>query len=273
MRSQRGTTRIAWSQRGTSRIAWMLAWALGSVVALAPAGAEPEAFSERVRAALDGELRTEAERARDANRKPVETLAFLGLHGDMEVLELVPGGGWYTKILHPALAESGRLSVWVGIDRYADRIAIPGLEGVGVVAPELVLEPTEQRGIFALPGAGPASFGTSAFDAVLTFRNLHNVTPAARAKLHRAVFTALRPGGVYGVLDHTRRHMEPDGPENRRRLDPVVALQEVLDAGFELEAWSDLHYRPDDELRYEVGRHTVTGNTDRFTFRFRKPAE
>jgi predicted methyltransferase len=65
--------------------------------------------------------------------------------------------------------------------------------------------------------------------------------------------------------------MEPDTPENRRRLDPVVALQELLDAGFVLEAWSDLHHRPDDELRYEVGRHTVTGNTDRFTFRLRKP--
>jgi predicted methyltransferase len=226
------------------------------------------AFSERVRAALDGEARTDAERARDANRKPVETLAFFGLRGDMEVLELIPGGGWYSEILHPALAEAGRLSVWIGIERFADRMERPGLEGLRVVARDVALAPTERRGVFEL---GEASFGEGAYDAVLTFRNLHNLTPEARGRLHRAVFAALRPGGVYGVVDHTRRHMEPDTPENRRRLDPVVALHELLEAGFVFEAWSDLHHRPDDELRYEVGRRTVTGNTDRFTFRMRKP--
>jgi predicted methyltransferase len=249
-----------------------MAWAATALLCVAATpGPDDEAvaaFSERVRAALDGEARSAAERARDANRKPVETLAFLGLRGDMDVLELIPGGGWYTKILHPALADAGRLSVWIGIERFADRMEQPGLEGVRVVAPDVALVPTERRGIFELE---EASFGEAAYDAVLTFRNLHNLTPEARARLHRAVFAALRPGGVYGVVDHTRRHMEPDTPENRRRLDPVVALQELLDAGFVLEAWSDLHHRPDDELRYEVGRHTVTGNTDRFTFRLRKP--
>jgi len=229
-----------------------------------------EAFSARVEEALAGELRTPEERARDANRKPVETLAFLGLRGDMDVLELVPGGAWYTKVLAPALRREGSLSVWVGIERYADRLDRAGLEEVRVVAPGAVLVPTDRRGTFELPRA---DFGAEAFDAVLTFRNLHNLTPDARATLHRAVFRALRPGGVYGVVDHTRRHMQPDDAENRRRLDPVAALQEVLEAGFVLEAWSDLHYRPDDELRYEVGRRSVTGNTDRFTFRFRKPRQ
>jgi predicted methyltransferase len=227
-------------------------------------------FPDRVRAALEAELRTPEERARDANRKPVETLAFLGLREDMDVLELVPGGGWYTKLLTPALREHGTLSVWVGIDRYADRLVQPGLEGLRVVAPEAALVATERRGIFELPAL---DLGEDEYDVALTFRNLHNLTPEARATLHRAVFAALRPGGVYGVVDHTRRHMEPDGPENRRRLDPVVALHEALAAGFVFEAWSDLHHRPDDELRYEVGRRTVTGNTDRFTFRLRKPAE
>ena len=127
---------------------------------------------------------------------------------------------------------------------------------------------TERRGIYELPAA---DFGREAFDAVLTFRNLHNLTPAARATANRAIFEALRPGGVYGVVDHTRRHMQPDGPENRRRLDPVRVIHEIEGAGFEFEAFSELHYRLDDELRYEVGRQSVTGNTDRFTLRFRKP--
>jgi predicted methyltransferase len=221
-----------------------------------------------VGAALDAGIRTPEERARDANRKPVETLAFLGLRGDMDVLELVPGGGWYTKVLAPALREEGSLSVWVGIERLADRMEQPGLEDVRVVAPDAALEPTERRGIFELDRP---DLGTASYDAVLTFRNLHNLTPAARAALHGAVFEALRPGGIYGVVDHTRRHMAPDDPENRRRLDTVAVIHEVLAAGFVFDDWSDLHYRPDDELRYEVGRRTVTGNTDRFTFRFRRP--
>ncbi|MGH0033872.1 MAG: class I SAM-dependent methyltransferase [Myxococcota bacterium] len=232
------------------------------------AAAQEATISPGIRAAQDAPHRTAEERARDANRKPVETLAFFGLRDDMRVLEIVPGGAWYTKLLAPALRERGELYVWLGFERFADRLSQPGLDGVRVAAREVRLEATDRRGIFALE---PFSFGLSGLDAVLTFRNLHNLTPAARASLHRAVFEALRPGGVYGVVDHTRRHMEPDGPENRRRLDPVVAIQEALAAGFVLDGWSDLHYRPDDELRYEVGRRSVTGNTDRFTLRFRRP--
>lgn len=242
--------------------------ALALVASAAPAQAPEDPFAQAVREAMASEVRTPEERARDANRKPVETLSFFGLRRDMRVLELIPGGGWYTKILAPVLRERGQHTVWIGIGPLADRIEAPGLESVGVVARDVVLEPTGRRGIFRLP---ELDFGLEGFDAALTFRNLHNLTPEARATLHRAVYQALRPGGTYGVVDHTRRHMQPDDPENRRRLDPVVALHEILEAGFEFEAWSDLHYRPDDELRYEVGRHTVTGNTDRFTFRFRRP--
>ena len=65
--------------------------------------------------------------------------------------------------------------------------------------------------------------------------------------------------------------MQPFTAENRRRADPVVIIKEILDAGFEFVSYSDLHYRADDELRYEVGRKSVTGNTDRFTFLFKKP--
>ena len=90
--------------------------------------------------------------------------------------------------------------------------------------------------------------------------------------MNAAVFAALKPGGIYAVVDHNRRHMEPDNPENRRRIDPVLAIHEIQAAGFELVDFSDLHYRADDELRYEVGRKTVTGNSDRWTLKFRKPA-
>jgi predicted methyltransferase len=107
--------------------------------------------------------------------------------------------------------------------------------------------------------------GVKDADIVFTFRNYHNFGPEGRAAMNHAVFAALKPGGIYAVVDHNRRHMEPDNAENRRRIDPVLAIREIQAAGFELVDFSDLHYRPDDELRYEVGRKTVTGNTDRWT--------
>ena len=73
------------------------------------------------------------------------------------------------------------------------------------------------------------------------------------------------------MVDHTRRHMEPDGPENIRRVDPVQLIKELQSSGFVFVDYSRVHFKPDDELRYEVGRATVTGNTDRFTMIFKKP--
>jgi predicted methyltransferase len=114
-------------------------------------------------------------------------------------------------------------------------------------------------------------FGVTGLDMAVTFRNLHNFEADSRARINGAVFKALKRGGLYGVVDHTRRHMEPDYSENRRRIDPVLVIKELLDQGFEFVDYADLHYRADDELEYEVGRKTVTGNTDRFTLLFRKP--
>jgi predicted methyltransferase len=167
------------------------------------------------------------------------------------------------------LAERGTLYLALGTNRVADLLArAPELGTAEVLDVNPLMTSTDMRGVFDLE---PFSFWVDDLDLVLTFRNAHNLTPLGRRALNEAAFEALRPGGHYGVIDHTRRHMEPDGPENSRRVDPVRLIHEALAAGFELVAWSDLHYRPDDALRYEVGRRTVTGNTDRFTLLFRKP--
>jgi len=117
----------------------------------------------------------------------------------------------------------------------------------------------------------PFEFDVHDVDRVFTFRNYHNLTEEGRGNINKAVFNALKPGGIYAVVDHTRRHMQPLNEENGRRVDPVQAIKEIERAGFEFVDYSTLHYHPDDELLYEVGRKTVTGNTDRFTFKFRKP--
>ena len=222
-------------------------------------------LAEAVTEARAGEIRTDAERARDANRKPAETLAFFGMRPDMRVLELLPGGGWYTKILAPVLYDDGELFVSIGTDRLKKNLlGEPGFERVKVV---------EADGEFKRVGRlfEGLSFQARDMDLVLTFRNLHNFTPHGRAAINASAFAALKSGGHYGVVDHTRRHMQEDNYENWRRMDPVLAIKEIEAAGFEFVDYSKLHYRLDDELRYEVGRRSVTGNTDRFTLLFRKP--
>lgn len=200
---------------------------------------------------------------------PVETLGFFGLEDYMRVLELLPGGGWYTKILAPVLRERGELYVAIGTNNVQTNLLTEsGFDQVKVI--DIGVE-TVRDGPFRTVNIAPFSFGIEDIDLALTFRNMHNFTEAGRANINAAVFAALRPGGHYGVVDHSRRHMEPMTSENRRRADAVQIIKEVLAAGFEFVDHSDLHYRPDDELRYEVGRKTVTGNTDRFTLLFRKP--
>jgi predicted methyltransferase len=218
----------------------------------------------KIEMAMQGATRTAAEVARDEfERKPVETLEFLGLRENMRVLELVPGAGWYTKILAPTLRGSGKLYIAIGTDTVQQQVLNqPGFDEVEVLSiPEGM----------TLRSMGPFNFDVSDLDMVVTFRNLHNMNSESRAHLNKAVFDSLKSGGLYGIKDHTRRHLEPDSRENGRRLDPVLVIKEVQDAGFELVDFSDLHYSPVDELTLEVGHESVTGRTDRFTLLFRKP--
>ena len=223
----------------------------------------------KVEAALADESRPAEDRVRDRNRRPLETLKFFGLKDDMRVLELLPGGGWYTRVLAPVLADNGKLYVGIGTRYVSENVLVlPGFEQVEVLATSDNLHRPEGSRYYVMDDF---EFGVSNLDMVVTFRNIHNFDADAREILNRQVFAALRSGGLYGVVDHTARHMEPANHENRRRIDPVVVIKELIDMGFEFVDYSDLHYRADDELVYEVGRRSVTGNTDRFTLLFRKP--
>ncbi len=243
-----------------------LTFVLLAVAGLAQAANEIDA---KVEAAMADEARPEGDRERDRNRRPVQTLNFFGMKDDMRVLELIPGGGWYTRILAPVLAENGKLYVAISTGRIAESLLNePGFENVELLNTEENLHRPEGSRFYAMD---EFEFGVADLDLVLTFRNLHNFGAEARALMNAQVFAALKSGGHYGVVDHTARHMEPQNNENRRRLDPVMAIKEMLDIGFEFVGYSDLHYRADDTLVYEVGRRSVSGNTDRFTLLFRKP--
>jgi predicted methyltransferase len=226
-------------------------------------------FQQSLLKAMQGDIRTPAEKARDVNRLPVETLTFLRMRDNMRVIEILPSGGWYTKILAPVLRDKGKLYVTHPAGRYADEFQatakLPGMEKV------------EQIGWGAAAPASGGAFGPSGkwnvapVDLVLTFRNYHNFSPADRAAVNKSAFDALKKGGLYGIVDHTRRHNEPTTRENGRRVDPVMVIKEVQDAGFVLEDFSNVHYRPDDALTLEVGNPAVSDKTDRIALLFRKP--
>ena len=228
-----------------------------------------DAVEAKLKAAMASDIRTDAEKQRDRNRKPIATLKFFGLRDDMKVVELLPGGGWYTKLLAPVVYDNGEYYAALGTGRVSESLlTIPGFEEVQVVATDSKVYRKEGARSYTLETDG---LGVADADMVLTFRNYHNFDAEGRAAMNRVAFDALKSGGVYAVVDHTRRHMESDTPENGRRVDPVLAIHEIEAAGFEFVDYSDLHYRADDELRYEVGRKTVTGNTDRWTLKFVKP--
>ena len=228
-----------------------------------------DATQAKLKTALDAEIRTDAEKERNRNRRPIQTLEFFGFRDDMKIVELLPGGGWYTKLLAPVVQENGEYYAAFGTDRIVERLAgKPGFENMTVVAEDAKVYRKEGARTYTLETEG---LGVTGADMVLTFRNYHNFDAEGRAAMNKAAFDALKSGGVYAVVDHTRRHMEQDNSENRRRIDPVLAIHEIEAAGFEFTDFSDLHLRLDDELRYEVGRKTVTGNTDRWTIKFTKP--
>ncbi len=220
--------------------------------------------------AMQSEIRTLEERARDRNRQPAEVLEFFGLEADMTVIEVLPAGGWYTKILAPVLKDAGKLYVTHPAptfysDLFDGVTYLPGMEEVDEIGWGAAAPPD------GTPWIASGPWEVDPVDMVLTFRNYHNFELDARMAINQSAFDALKPGGTYGIVDHTRRHMEPDNTENRRRMDPVLVIKEVQESGFVFVDYSALLRRPDDELRYEVGRATVTGNTDRFALLFMKP--
>ena len=128
-------------------------------------------IDDKVSEAMGSSVRTEAEVARDDNRMPLETLNFFGMQDNMAVLELLPGGGWYTKILAPVLRENGSLALAIGTSRVSERLlGEPGFDRVSVLEQNIELPRNGEFGTRGIDGA--LDFGNEQFDMVLTFRNM-----------------------------------------------------------------------------------------------------
>ncbi len=241
---------------------------VGSVFFTFAANAGQEETLAKLEAALTMDHRSDENRARDDNRDPLSAMRFCRLEDDMRVIEFGPGAGWYTELLGPVLHESGHLYTAYK-ESWMERLdALLSLDFMSAVEkhPIDISWNSEARRF----DAGEIAFNVEPVDLALNIREYHNFDADGADRLNRALHAALKPGGYYCIIDHTRRHMERRNEENRRRADPVRVILEVQAAGFELIDMSDMFFRADDELRYEVGRRTVKGNTDRFSLLFQK---
>jgi predicted methyltransferase len=259
------------------------------------ASAQSAAATAALDAAIAGTHRSEANRARDRYRHPKETLTFFGLRPDMTVGEIWPGGGWYTEVLAPALANGGKLYA----AQYGSKPPFPyqqremdTLAAKIRAAPELYRAVTLTAMDLFANEIEIAPSGTA--DLVVTFRNVHNwladgYGPSNAAELaFAAMFKALKPGGVLGVVDH--RWPDPT-TEDPRAGNGYVSERRVVElaesAGFELAGGSDVNRNPLDTHDHPQGVWTLPpdlalgeqdrakylgiGESDRLTLKFVKP--
>jgi predicted methyltransferase len=252
-------------------------------------GAPPESTEARLDWAIAGAQRSPQNRARDAYRHPKETLEFFGVKKDSHVVELWPGGGWYTEILAPFLRDSGKLTV-TNLDpakqqgemkqwatAYEHKLeSAPTLYGkvaiVHVAPPnDIVLGPDESA------------------DVVLTFRNLHNWIEGGFAKnVIAATYKVLKHGGVFGIEEH-----RGDPGADQKTVDETgyvpeqMAIDLIESAGFKLAGKSEVNANPKDDHHHEGGvwalppvlrngekdkaKYLAIGESDRMTLKFVKP--
>lgn len=240
--------------------------------------------------ALNGEHRSESNAARDEFRHPRETLEFFGLREDSTVVELSPGGGWYTEVLAPLLSQDGRYYAAQGSAnagayprRALGAFLIKLGENDALYGNTIVTE-------FAPPEAMDIAPEGSA-DLVLAFRNIHSwMRGDVLEEVLAAVHTALKPGGSFGLVQHRGREgITVEEMKNTGYVTEEYVIAAVEAAGLRLEERSEINANPKDTADYEKGvwtlppsltngdtdreRYLAIGESDRMTLRFVKPAE
>ena len=239
----------------------LLALALvGALTSIAHAQDEQVA---RMRAALAASDRPAENKARDAERKPIESVQFFGIETGDTVVDMIAAGGWFTEVLSAAVGPSGKV--------YSSN------------PPFLVQQDAEtalhkRLGNVVAAHGSLTEAGAENVDAIVTAQNLHDIYngyadqpggEAAAVAFVNALYAALKPGGVLGVIDH----VGIAGQDNKalHRMLPQQARDVLTKAGFTIEAESTLLANPADDHTKIVVDPSIRGKTDQFAFRARKP--
>jgi predicted methyltransferase len=240
---------------------------------------------------IKGEHRSDKNIARNEFRHPQETLAFFGVKPDMTVVELWPGGGWYTEILAPYLAEEGQLiAAHFDADAGSDYYKKSRLGFDKKMAENPIYN--NVKTIDFNPGVSDLSAHNGQADAVLTFRSLHNWLGADKLDaVLNDVFKMLKPGGVFGVVEHRADGKAVIDPKAKKGyVNQGYAIQMIEAAGFKLIDVSEVNANPKDSADHPNGVWTIPpslrvpegedkahyeaiGESDRFTLKFIKPKQ
>ena len=242
---------------------------------------------DALKAAIAGSHRSAANSARDSARHPYETLRFFGIAPTMTVVELTPEGGWYTEILAPYLRDKGML---IGAGESIKPENRYGTMFMKKLNSNAAVFDKVRIGVFEPPVKYEIAPANSV-DLVLTFRNVHNWVELGDDKLQvmlKSIYTVLKPGGVFGVVDHRLpAGMAQDAKASSGYVHEAYVIKLVESAGFKLAAKSEVNANPKDTANHKRGvwslpptladkdgdraAYLAIGESDRMTLKFVKP--
>jgi predicted methyltransferase len=224
-----------------------------------------------IAAALADPGRPAEDKARDADRKPAEMLAFAQLRPGQTVVDYIPGKGYFTRLFSAAVGAKG--SVWA----VTPQILIDKMKAAGRTPPPPVSQEPGRGNVHeAVATGGLLGVPAGKADLVWTSQNYHDIHIFAGAEgaagLNTAVFAALKPGGLYVVEDHAgAAGLDEAGMKQLHRIDEALVKKEVIAAGFVLDGESQVLRNADDPHSANVFDPSIRGKTDQFVLRFRKP--
>lgn len=224
-----------------------------------------------IKTAVADDARPPDDKLRDANRKPGETLAFAEVKAGEQVGELIPGGGYFSRIFSKVVGPKGHVFAIVSP---RSPTAPPDQPDRSAPIRALAADPNYSNISVEELVAGKISL-SAPVDLIFTAQNyhdLHNVPNLDVAAFNKSVFDALKPGGLYVILDHSAKNGSGSRDTNTlHRIDVETVKQEVAAAGFQFVAGSDILKNAADDRTAKVFDPTVRGKTDQFLLKFRKP--
>lgn len=237
------------------------AFAASLLASCATTSEAPVAPADPIALAVADSRRPATDVARDEARKPYEIVSFAGVEPGMVVAEMAPGGGYYTRILAESVGPTGKVYALQSsfMARNPDRMAAyyALAEEYGNVTVLVV----EDYASLQVP---------EPVDLVWTTENYHDFVNAGVEPANAWAYNALKPGGIYFVEDHSAPGTGLSATSTIHRIDPAAVTEQVIGAGFALEANSDVLANPDDPKDIRPGEVTV-GVSEKFALRFRKP--